>query len=256
MDSFLLKRWNSFLRYFDFPGNEPTLVFLHGLGCASTSDFPRMLRSSPLASHRSILPDFFGHGYSDGPTDFSYTLEQHAKTIMELLDFLKVKNNVLFGHSMGGSVAVTLATDRPDLVSRLILAEANLDPGGGFVSKGIATQTEEEFASTGHKLLIKNLLAAGFPTNMGTFQVAASHGLYLSAVGLVKGTTPTTREKLYKMTIPRAFIYGEKSLTPEETDPKILREHGVQVLIVPNARHPMMLDNSAGTAEAIKRAIN
>ena len=32
-------------------------------------------------------------------------------------------------HSMGGSVAIMLASRRPDLVSRLVVAEANLDPG-------------------------------------------------------------------------------------------------------------------------------
>ena len=34
----------------------------------------------------------------------------------------------LVAHSMGGAVAIVLAARRPDLVSRLVLTEANLDP--------------------------------------------------------------------------------------------------------------------------------
>ena len=90
-----------------------------------------------LVGHHSVLVDLLGHGYSDGPQDFNYSLEEHAQTVAELLEHLALRDCVLFGHSMGGAVAITLAALRPELVSQLVIAEGNLDPGGGIISAAI-----------------------------------------------------------------------------------------------------------------------
>jgi pimeloyl-ACP methyl ester carboxylesterase len=196
METLFLDPPGAYLRYLDFPGDALPLVFLHGLGCAASSDFPRVAANPLLTGHRSLLIDFFGHGYSDGPQGFGYTLEEHAGTVSRLLDHLSITDCAVFGHSMGGAVAITLAALRPGLVSRLILAEGNLDPGSGSISKSIASQTEDEFQALGHAALLERLPAAGFTTSVGPFRVCASHGLYRSAVGLAMGTSPTMRETL------------------------------------------------------------
>lgn len=51
---------------------------------------------------------------------------------------------------MGGAVAITLASERPDLVSALVVAEANLDPGGGSLSRSIAAQSEADYVAEGN----------------------------------------------------------------------------------------------------------
>ena len=254
MPSLRLDRPGSVLRYLDLPGDLPPFVFIHGLGCAGTSHFPEVSAHPLISGHRRVLIDLFGHGYSDRPDDFGYTLEEHAQTVAQLLDHLSLTSCGLFGHSMGGSVAITLAALRPDLVSRLILAEANLDPGGGFVSKVITAQSEDEFAATGHGALLERLTGLGFVTSVGSFRICGSRGLYRSAVSLVKGTVPTMRQRLYAMPIPRAYLFGAKSLPDEDTDE--LPRHGVQALVVANAGHDMMFDNPAGVAEAIKQALS
>lgn len=54
---------------------------------------------------------------------------------------------------MGGSVAVVLAARHPQLVSRLVLVDANLDPipprPACAGSSGIAAYSEQEFLSGG-----------------------------------------------------------------------------------------------------------
>ena len=132
----------AYLRYEDVPGDEEPIVWLHGLGCAASADFAHVAAHPSLRGHRSLLIDLLGHGYSDAPKDFGYALEDHARTVAALMDHLGLSHSPVFGHSMGGSVAITMAAERPDLVSRLIIAEGNLDPGGGTVSSGIARQTD------------------------------------------------------------------------------------------------------------------
>lgn len=241
------------LRYLDIPGDARPLVFIHGLGCASTSHFSETAADPRLVRHRKVLVDLLGHGFSDRPDDFGYSLEEHAETVIQLLDRLALQNCALVGHSMGGSIAITIAATRPDLVSQLILAESNLNPGGGFISKVIAGQSEEEFVRTGHEQLLERLAGLGFVTSVGSFRVCGSHGLYRSGVGLVRGTKPTMRERLYAMRMPRAFLIGEKDLPDPLTDE--LPSHGVQVFVIANARHDMMFDNPSGVVDAIGQAL-
>jgi pimeloyl-ACP methyl ester carboxylesterase len=61
------------------------------------------------------------------------------------------------------------------------------------------------------------------------------------------------REMLYGLTIPRAYIFGERSLPDSDTE--ILATRGIQVSVVPKAGHAMMFDNPAGVAEAIKQTL-
>jgi pimeloyl-ACP methyl ester carboxylesterase len=253
MDSLLVAPPGAYLRYLDLPGDGVPVVWIHGLGCAASADFASVASDPALRSHRSLLIDLLGHGYSDAPEGFSYTLEDHARTVGQLMDHLSLTGSAVFGHSMGGSVAITLAALRPDLVSRLIVAEANLDPGGGYVSTRIADQTEREFEASGHHALVDWLLAEGWVTRAATFRACSTIGLYRSAAGLVHGTQPTMRERLYAFEGPRAFIFGDRNLPDPEFDR--LKGERIEVVAVPNAGHDMVFDNPRGVAECVAQAL-
>lgn len=230
---------------------------------AAHATFTSVVATHPaLKAHHSIFIDLFGSGFSDAPDDFDYSLEGHATTVAKLLDDLNLKDCSIIGYSMSGAVAITLAALRPDLVSRLVLMEANLDPlgpGEGAVSTAIASQTEEEFCTHGFQALINSLREMGLAgddtmaTLAGIFQTARPCALHRSAVHLVKGTQPTMRERLLKMDIPRTYIFGEKSLPDSKWD--ILARNGIRVLVIPNAGHGMAWDNPNGVAEALNVAL-
>jgi len=76
--------------------------------------------------------------------------------------------------------------------------------------------------------------------------------MYKSAVQLLKGTQPPQRELFLAMRIPRAFIFGEKSLP--DPDVEHLSKVGIRTLIVPKAGHAMMDDNPDGFAAALIEA--
>jgi pimeloyl-ACP methyl ester carboxylesterase len=253
MDSLLLDPPKAYLRYLDMPGDDPPIVWIHGLGGASSADFPPVAANAVLNGRRSIVVDLFGHGYSDAPDEFSYALEDHADCVARLLDYLSAKDCAVFGHSMGGSVAITLGAVRPDLVANLIVAEGNLDPGGGIVSAGIAGQTESGFVTAGHAALLEQIFEDFGDPRTQTLRAASPVGLYRTAVGLVKGTEPTMRERIYKLPIPRAYVFGERGLPDPETEQ--LASHGVPVLVVPDAGHDMPLDNPAGLAHTVAEAL-
>ncbi len=139
------------------PGVNPAIIFLHGLGSASSADFPLIARTECFSRYRCILPDFFGFGFSDRPRNFDYSLESHAETIHMILRHLNTSGVYLFGHSMGGTIAIALASAHPELICRLVIAEANLDPGIGQGSKIIANQSEGFYVAEGHRQYIENM---------------------------------------------------------------------------------------------------
>lgn len=255
MEAFLFTPANAFLRYHQLPGAEPTYVYLAGLGGAATASYPEAIAASALSSYRAIMPDWLGCGFSDRPDTFGYTIDDHADTIACLLDELHAVNCTVIGHSMGGSVAITLAVKRPDLVARLILAEANLDAGGGAFSQSIAAVSEEAFVHQQYHALIHDIQTAGKGGNrgaailVGMLQVAAPHALHRGAVSLVQGVQPSWRDILYHLAIPRAYLLGEYSL-PDQ-DSTVLPAHSIQVAIVPHAGHGMMLENPIGFAGTV-----
>lgn len=264
MEAYLDPKIQAFIRYLDLPGNEPVMVYLAGLGLASTAAYPEIVIETSLSGWRSILVDLFGCGYSDAPDHFDYSLEEHANTLSRLLDHIGSKQYILVGHSMGGAVAIELASKRSDLIVQLILAEANVDAGGGMMSNNIANQSESDFITLGYQEWINTLRSIAIAGDnilsipLGMWQTASPLAIHRSAVSLVKGTQPVMWDKLIKLAIPRTYIFGSRSLDEFEEDRALqrrLEEHKIQVAVVPNAGHGMMAENPAGFASVVAEAI-
>jgi pimeloyl-ACP methyl ester carboxylesterase len=148
---------------------------------------------------------------------------------------------------MGGAVAIVLAHRRPDLVSRLVLAEANLDPSPPVTagSSDIASFEEEVFVDVGHARVLDRV----GPLWAATMRLADPRALHRSAVALRRGTEPTMRRILEGLTVDRLCLQGEHS--GELEDGSGLRAAGVRVVTVPGAGHNIMFDNPDVFAAAV-----
>nr|WSY57231.1 alpha/beta fold hydrolase [Streptomyces sp. NBC_00886] len=233
------------LRWIDIAGDGPARVYIHGLGCAGSADFAGIAAHPDLHGQRAIVVDLFGHGFSDRPKDFPGTLEAHAESVAAVLDQGGTRDAVLVGHSMGGAIAITLAAARPDLVSRLVVAEPNLRAGGGLYSGAIAAYCEEDFVSHGFRTVLGGL-ESDFAARV---RVADPAILHRSAVSLVRGTTPGTADMFYGLPQPRVMLLGTRSRPYE--DEHAVRQAGVPIIEVPDAGHHMMRDNLAGFVAAL-----
>jgi pimeloyl-ACP methyl ester carboxylesterase len=241
------------IRWVELPGREPSRVFVHGLGATSPAYYTEVAVHPLLAGHRSLLIDLLGHGLSDRPTGFGYSLEEHADSLAAALVAADVSGAELIAHSMGGSVAIVLAARHPRLVSRLVLVDANLDPlprvPGSGGSSGIAAYTEREFLEGGWEE-VRDRAGAHW---WSTMRLAGREALHRSATRLVEGTVPTMRELLLDLRIPRTF------LLPEADGPlpgaHALAEAGVAVVPIPDCGHNIMLDNPQAFVEATAAAL-
>jgi len=253
MNTFVIKSQDAHLFYHDLPGDEPTLVMLHGLGSASSSWYPQAAHHPRLRNHRCLLVDFLGYGYSDRPQAYDYAMESQAETVSKLLDHLRLTDCIVVGHSMGGSIAILLADSRPDLVSHLIVAEGNLDPGPGFVSGRIVTVSEDVFATSKYSVFCRQMRDAGYHDYASTLRASDPRGLYRSAVSLIADRSPSYRERFYHAIMSRTFVFGERTLP--DADERTLAENAIDVRIVPGASHDMMGDNPAGFANTLADSI-
>jgi len=241
----------------DAPVELPPIVVLHGLG-SSSREFTYLAELAGFARRRLILVDIPGFGDSDKPSDWSYTMEDQADLLSTFLDRVASGAVALVGHSMGGSIGIAMATRYPHLVERLIVAEPNLDPGTGSLSGHIARQPESGFVKRGYDRLVYqtqreagrgDLVASRF---LATLKQASPRAMHRAAVSLRLERSPTFREQLETLTIPRTLIWGANTpaLDPPLADPAIAVE------VIPDAGHVMMTEQPTAFAEAIRRALD
>lgn len=114
------------LHYLDIGEGEP-VVFIHGSGPGASghSNFKQNHPVFTEAGYRSIVPDLPGYGASDKP-ETVYSLDFFVTALSGLLDALDIQRCVLVGNSLGGAIALQLALNEPQRVSRLVL----MAPGG------------------------------------------------------------------------------------------------------------------------------
>ncbi|MBI3235881.1 MAG: alpha/beta fold hydrolase [Bacteroidetes bacterium] len=101
-------------------GSDPQhLYILHGL--LGTADNWHLLARKYAEHFTVITPDLRNHGHSEHTREFNYELM--VNDVVELMTELGSENIFIIGHSMGGKVAMQLALQNPDLVSKLVVAD-------------------------------------------------------------------------------------------------------------------------------------
>ena len=241
-------------------------VFLHGLGSSSIATFPEIAAHPALAASRSILIDLPGFGYSSaraqalggmagGRLDaWSFSVEDQAQVVVQVLAQLGISRVQLVGHSMGGSIAIALAATRPDLVARLVVAEPNLDPGRGNLSAHIARRSEREFVERGYGMLVRGMQQQASRGDTGaaiflrTVLQASPVALHRAAVSLRAERTPTFRAQFLEAPMPRTFIAGEHSRNATASE---LVPFDIEYVEIPGAGHVMMDDDPDAFARAV-----
>lgn len=267
MQSLYLPDLDAVLRYQVMPGNGTPIVWLAGLNFSCLAGLGHIAGDSRFAARPNVLIDYIGTGQSEAPADFPHTPEAHADTIAAVLDRESIRDAAVIGHSMGGTVAIYLALARADLVSHLIACEANLAPGGGAATRVFAARDETEFAERYFPELLRDNrekaktgdTAAGYLT--AGWQNSDPRGIHRSSVALVD-LPDDFRDRYLALPMRKTFVYGEASLpdntggpAPDTPDPAFLQEHGVDIVIIPDAGHAMMADNPDAFAAALARAI-
>jgi pimeloyl-ACP methyl ester carboxylesterase len=104
------------------------VVLLHG-GGSTGATWHALATRLVAAGFEAVTPDLRGHGA--GPRPGTYPLAGFAADVLALLESLGPEPVDLIGHSLGGYVALAVATARPDRVRRLVVEDPPVPPRTG-----------------------------------------------------------------------------------------------------------------------------
>jgi 4,5:9,10-diseco-3-hydroxy-5,9,17-trioxoandrosta-1(10),2-diene-4-oate hydrolase len=114
----------------DVTSSKPVIVCLHAIGHGG-GDFAAF-EAAFVDRFRIITVDWPGQGASGQDTQPA-SAGRYASLLLGLLDELGLERPILFGNSIDGAAAITLAQQEPARVRALVLSNpGGLDPGGFF----------------------------------------------------------------------------------------------------------------------------
>jgi pimeloyl-ACP methyl ester carboxylesterase len=101
-------------------GNGKPLVIIHGF-LGMSDNWKSLATQFATQQFQTHTLDLRNHGKSFHSNDFTY--EIMVDDVIQYCNFHQLKDIAIIGHSMGGKVAMLLATTYPELVSKLIVAD-------------------------------------------------------------------------------------------------------------------------------------
>lgn len=104
--------------HYEMDGRGRPVVLLHGWLNSWDVWRPTMLALSDTARYRIYALDFWGWGESD-KKKAKFTLSSYASMVVQFMDAMGLDDAPVIGHSMGGTVALTVALDFPNRVEKV-----------------------------------------------------------------------------------------------------------------------------------------
>jgi len=231
------------LRALRLPGSGEEVLYLHGLGChgaASWAGFA-VLRGRP-----ALIPDLPGHGRSDRPIDFDYTLPAMADAVAALLWETGGPPREIVAHSLGGSIAIHLSERHPELVRRLVLVEPAIDVPE-VRADDIAMAPEEELEQGGWDRLLAREIAG----RRSEIRLCDPRGFVRCARSLVDHAARRTSMLLTEAAVPIELVVGEHR---RYADQAAYESAGIRTTRLDGAGHFVMHDAPEALLATVGRA--
>lgn len=87
------------------------ILLIHGLG-SSKKVFKNLFQKQEFSDYSLLAIDLLGHGESDKPQAFSYTIQDHARILFQVLAQFSFTELIVVGHSLGAAIGLFLIQDR------------------------------------------------------------------------------------------------------------------------------------------------
>ncbi len=241
------------------------IIFIHGL-----FQTPYASSVSPfLAPHSVSIPDLPGYGTKQSyhPSDISITAG--ADFIHKHIHVLGYDKAHLVGHSVGGAVAVEVASRYPEAVTSIISVEGNFTLKDAFWSQQLAHMDEREADALleSYRADPRGWLAgAGIDATPGqvtlaTQSLAAQPASTLQAMATsvvqVTGDASYLRKvaSLLESALPFHLVAGERSRDGWDV-PEWVLQQAASVTIQPGVGHMMMLEDQHGFLSLIRELLS
>ncbi len=103
-------------------GKGTPIILIHGLG-ASLITWRDNLKALSK-NFRVYALDLPGHGDSEKPLDFDYSMNNICEFILKFVDLMKIDIAHIVGNSVGGAIGLQIALQRPEKFGKLVLIDS------------------------------------------------------------------------------------------------------------------------------------
>lgn len=258
------------MHYIDQGAGTP-ILFCHGN--PTWSFLYRHIVTRLSDRFRCIAIDYLGFGLSERPEAYGYTIEEHARTVGELVDHLELDGFVTMGQDWGGPISMALDTARAARVRGVVLGNTWFWPADALMMKlfGTMMSTKRMQRSILKKnFFVERLVPAGTarkltPAELDHYRMAQPTPAARRGVAEMPKQILAARPLLERLARdvpatlaakPALFVWGMKDFgfKPKQLLPRLqttFPDH--EVLELPNAKHYIQEDAPTEIADAIAR---
>jgi pimeloyl-ACP methyl ester carboxylesterase len=104
--------------HYEAYGRGNPVILLHGWINSWDVWRDTMLSIPELGRFKVYALDFWGFGESASQASRSYQIQSYAEMVHQFMEIMGIQEAPVFGHSMGGTVTLTLALKSPQLVNK------------------------------------------------------------------------------------------------------------------------------------------
>ncbi|MFA6027577.1 MAG: alpha/beta hydrolase [Patescibacteria group bacterium] len=241
--------------------DRPTLLFVHGLSGSSSAFLPYEKKFKE--KYNVVSLDLRGHGKSIKHNKYEeYTLSKFANDINDLIEYLKLENIILIGHSFGALIVLEFLSSYQNKIKAVVF----LSPNYAVQKRKIAQVIKPFLAVTSiMKYLpfsyeIKGQVDYSFYENTGDWNLRRSIAdirntslpVYLYCT---RQAYSFNKERLLgEITVPTLIVHGKKdTIFPAQYSMEMAEKiKKSKLVLLDNADHIVVLNNFSEVSAAIQ----
>jgi pimeloyl-ACP methyl ester carboxylesterase len=235
---------------YQFVGRGPAVLLIHGWA-SSWRMWARTMTRLGQVGYQAWAVDLIGFGESDKPDNGWYTLTRFTRTLDEFCNRVEITRPAVVGHSMGGTIALSLALCRP--TSTVVVAAP-------VVSGELAFSLRLLLRSPAARRLFTWMRRQAFFSTLGDMRLAGAPGLFRdpvrrrnhedlrratvnSAVGSLRAVvTADLADRLADIRVPALVVVGERDMTVSPAQGRLAAQNipGSRLVAWPDAGHQLI----------------
>lgn len=261
---------NQLVAYDCFQGKKTALnlVFLHGWRSQKEVWMPVIDKLSVTNNQLSVyLLDLPGFGGSPIPNSTpplipaprgegkggGWTVGDYAEVVKGFIEKLRLKNNIIIGHSFGGRIGIRLAATKPELIRKLVLVDS-----AGIRDKQAKKTVLKLLAKTVRPIFVPKFmqgLRKKIYQKIGADDYLATPELQKTFINIIN---EDLTEDMKKIKLPTLIIWGDQDReTPIEYGRKMNELiEGSKLEILKGAGHFSFLDKPEEFVSQLLNFIN
>jgi haloalkane dehalogenase len=258
------------MHYLD-EGEGTPILFCHGN--PTWSFLYRQIVTRLREQFRCLAVDYLGFGLSERPQAYGYTIEEHARTVGELVDHLQLDGFLTMGQDWGGPISMAVDTVRAERVRGVVLGNTWFWPADTLSMKlfsRIMSSRRMQRAILEKNFFVERIVPRGTartltaaeldhyrkvqPTPEARRGVAEMPKQILAARPVLERLAREVPAKLGSK--PALLVWGMKDFAfkPKRMLPRMRATFPDHVLVeLPNAKHYIQEDAPGEIADAITR---